>query len=387
MSETTTVEQPVSQEQPSLAELAHLAFGDPLPAAATEAAAPAVTETPAAPVGTVAVPTETSQEEIVDDIVYLKQQLGYENWEDAKAEIEELRKLKTAPPKTEEVKFTNEESKKLYQYLREGKEDEVAKYISGRQILKDVDNKPDEDKLKLYIKLQNPLFDSELIEDEYNSLYTIDENDEKFKNAEGDTDQLKLRKEKLRIQQRIQNDAQKAQEYFSQYKTKIELPDIQPQQATVDEGYEEYKASTAKSVEVYNSVIAPAIKSLKESDVNLGISVNDESNQMKFDVAIVPEQTDFEKARQGALSVVDFLEKTCYDANGNFLPAKLQRLILLEQNFDKYAQSIARQAVNAERKRVIEKETPNNGVRRDYSVMTPEVKTELDKHAQMAFSI
>ena len=78
------------------------------------------------------VPHETQQteiaaqtaEEVVDANEYLKTNLGYESWEAAKAEIEELRQLKANPTKAE-IKYENEVSKKLAEAWMAGKTDEV----------------------------------------------------------------------------------------------------------------------------------------------------------------------------------------------------------------------------------------------------------------------
>lgn len=65
----------------------------------------------------------------------LKTHLGFEKWEDAKAELETLRKLKDAPPTKEEIKFANEQSQKLHQAWVEGKEDEVYEFFSQKRKL------------------------------------------------------------------------------------------------------------------------------------------------------------------------------------------------------------------------------------------------------------
>ena len=334
---------------------------------------------PTTPPVTPSVPTSETDEEIIDANTYLKEQLGYDDWETAKAEIEKLRAK-------QDLEFTDDQSKKIHELLRQGKIKEVVQFYQAQELLADSDSMNNEQKLKLYIKMQNPKFDNELIEDEYNALYVLDETDEKLLDAtSNEVDPLKLRKERLRLEQRVDNDVAKAQEYFSQYKAKIQLPDTQPPApATVNEDFEAYKASNAKADETYNNVTVPGINALKESDVQLGFKVDDANNQMQFEVAIVPTKEDFDRAKQDSLSLTQFLAKTCYDKDGKFLPAQLQRMVLLTQNFDNYAQSIARQAVNEERRRVIAKETPNGNGGKDFNV-NPE-KTELQKRMEFALS-
>lgn len=322
-------------------------------------------------------PAQQPNEEIIDANAYLKEQLGWDDWETAKAE---LAKLKSNSP-AKETEYPNDITKKIVNNLKAGNIKEVTAYLKAQELLEDSESMSNEQKLKLYIKMQNPKFDKELIEDEYNSLYTLSED------SLVELEPLAQRKARLKLEQRLDDDVVKAQEYFTQYSQKIQLSDIQPQTqtATVDEDYEDYKASNAKANEIRDNLVIPGIKALKESDVQLGFKVEDSNNQMNFDVAITPTPEQFEKARQDSLSFNQFLTKTYYDKDGKFLPQQLQRMILLTQNFDNYAQSIARQAVNEERKRVIAKEAPNgsNG-NRDYNV-NPE-RTELQKQMDFALS-
>jgi hypothetical protein len=295
------------------------------------------------------------------------------NWDSIDVAKQEIERLKSVKPSVAEQVFANEQTKKIYDHLKLGDLKSVKEYLQAQELLENLDTSPDEDKLKLYIQMQNPRFDKELVDDEYSSIYQLDE--------DSISDPMQLRKEKLRLEQRIENDEKKAQEIFTQYRAKIELPEIHPT-ATVDEGYEAFKASNAKAEETYNNIVVPTITSLKETDIPLSFSINDEKNKMNFEVNIIPESTDFEVARQDSLDL-DLL-KTCYDKDGVFLPAKLQRLNLIARNFDKYAQSIARQAVNAERARVIASETTGSGGQRDFNVVSVE-PTELQKMERMAF--
>jgi hypothetical protein len=393
----TVAQEPISNEQLSIEQLQAFAFNEPLPTPTAEAVTTINEPTNPTVPASVAETPATSEEEIVDDIVYLKQQLGFEDWESAKAALEEYQRLKSTPQTPAEQTFANEQTKKVYQYLKEDKIDDVLKvYDAQRKITKVLsagvtkENAADIIKLKMELS-QNDLvvpLTQEEIEFQYKQEYTYPK--EPVQRASEDEDEFNERHDEWKervsfIEQRKMIAAKMAMSDIDKLKAKIELSDIQPTKV-VDQDFEDYKASNAKSIEDYNTIVAPAIKALKESDVSLGFNVNDANNQMQFDIAITPDPQDFEKAKQDALSVLNFLNKTCYDQSGKFLPSKLQRLILLEQNFEKYGYAIAKQAVNAERKRVIEKDTAGNGIRRDYSI-TPEVKTELDKHAQMAFSV
>lgn len=371
---------------PEIQEQMNVALNIAQPAADPNPANPAAAEGAVAEPAQGAAPTE----EIVDQEVfitnYLKEKFGYDNEQAALTELQALRELKAKPPVAEH-KFTNDEAKKWYEYFTASKEDELRESLNARKQVKDVDGMNDEQKIKLFIKMQNPLFDQELIDYQFGKDYGF--NEAAFKDPETGqiTDPMAYRFAKVASQQKMQNDIQKANEYFSQYKSKIELPAIQAQSAPiVDESYEGYKASTAKAQEDYNNIIAPALTALTEAQLPFNVNVNDPNNQMQFDVNVVVDKQDFEDARKSALDYSDHLSKTYYDQTGKFLPEKLAKAILLEKNFDKYAQTIARQAVMAERKRVIEKESSGGVIRKDFT--NPEAgKTELQIQMERAFAV
>lgn len=329
--------------------------------------------------------TNEAAETIYDPNDYIKEHLGFDNWETAKEEISRLRQLQETANQPKEIKYSNEYSKRIHEYLEAGKEDELWENLNARRTVRGLDGMNDEQKVKLFIKMNNPMFDQELIDYQFQQDYGFDES--RFKDENGVIlDPLAYRHAKIASLQKMQGDLAKANEFFNNYKTKIELPQISPAQqaAIVDEAYESYKARTAEATEAYNKTIAPALQSLVESDVNMAFNINDSENHMNFDFGITVDKADFDAAKQDALFYSDWVEKTFYD-KGVFQPKKLARAILLERNFDKYVQTIARQSVNAERKRVIEKETP--GVtRKGFDVGSPE-KSELDKRMEMAFSV
>lgn len=374
------VQQPANTQEVDIKELEKLAFGVPNQAASymsnfQQPTSQEQTIPEPEAVQSENVNTEIPQPQSVDINAILKEQLGYDSIDTLKAEIESL---KSAQPQS--IQYANEEAKKWHQYILEGREEDLYKNLQVKMQMKDLDTMNDEQKLKLFIKLQNPLFDEELIEDEYNQLYRVSE--DKFKNEYDELDTLALRKEKLRTQQRIQNDVQKAAEYFQQYKSKIELPPIQTQQQ-IDEGYESFKASLQKEQELYTNVVVPGLQSVKENDVQMNFSIDDLNNQMKFSMNVAVTPQDLEAAKKESLSIGQYLSKTVYDEKGNFLPNRLVRMILLDQNIDKYAQTLARQAVNEERKRVLNSNTPNNGrIQRDY---TQEDDSDLKRLEKFAF--
>jgi len=79
-----------------------------------------------------AIKEEKVEEEIVDANEYLKRELGYESWELAKTEVEELRKIRDGN-KQKEIEYANDDSRNLAEYLREGNEDEVFNLLDKKR--------------------------------------------------------------------------------------------------------------------------------------------------------------------------------------------------------------------------------------------------------------
>ena len=314
---------------------------------------------------------------------YIKD-LGFTSIEDAKTQVTELRKLKDAPPPpVKEIEFSDPDSKKLYELFRDGSpeaEEIIFKKLEAKRFLAELDTMSDENKLKRYIKIQNPKFDQELIDDEYKSLYSIDEKADEYIG-----DSMKLRKDKLRMEQRKENDMGKAKEHFTEQSKKVELPDITPQAAiATSKELEDYKASQAEASKYVQDVIVPGITAITEDKLKMSVEINDANNQMQFGVSIIPTKEDLEAAKQSAINFDDFMHDNFYDKDNNFLPENATTFVLRNKNFDKYIQSAARQAVNAERTRVVETKVSGNGVNRDTSI--PVEKTEFQKNMENAFS-
>jgi hypothetical protein len=372
----------ITEQQPSIQELAAFAFNKPI----VNSEQPA-TSTAAQTENVVPVTSATETEESFDEPIYLKNNFGWENREAALAELNELRQLKANPPKVDSFKFENEESERLAKAINANRK-EVYKILEKQERIEaletlEVNKETAADIIKFGMQLTNPTLSPQEIEFQYKQDYVPPK--EPVQKASEEEDEFKERHDEWkeaveRIEMKRVIAAKMAQPQLAAAKQKIVLPDIS---STVDEGYEAYKASNASADEAYNNVTVPALKSLKEADVPLSFNVNDANNKMQFDISIVPDATDFEAARQDSLSIMDFLTKNCYDKDGKFLPQNLQRIVLLANNYDKYGQAIARQAVNAERKRVIEQETVNGGGRRDFNIAVE--PTELDQLKQFAF--
>ena len=72
---------------------------------------------------------EEADEEIYDANEYLKQKLGFDDWDTAASEIEQLKRAK----EDSSLKFENEESRKYYEYAKEQKEDDLLAFLQEKK--------------------------------------------------------------------------------------------------------------------------------------------------------------------------------------------------------------------------------------------------------------
>ena len=79
-------------------------------------------------------PAEEVKEEVIDANEYLKTNLGYDDWDSAKKDIEEWRKVKGKPV----VEFPNEESKAIYENLSKGDKKAVLEILEKQARLETI---------------------------------------------------------------------------------------------------------------------------------------------------------------------------------------------------------------------------------------------------------
>ena len=288
MSETTTEATTVQTNESLIA----AAWGDTPPATATVETTGQVEQgAETATTQTAETTTQTAAQQANDDVVdadeYLRQNLGYESWDAAKQEIEELKKLKEAQ-QANEIKFANDESEKLFKALQEGKEDEIFEVLSKKQEFKrieklDVTNPKDASELiKANLKLKHPQLDPTEIEDIFQENYykspkptqRDDQTDEEYQEALED---WKLRTEA--IDRKMVRDAKIAKPEVLSLQSKIVIPDIptnnsqaagQPQEDL--EAFTKAKESFVKSAETVLKDFNGFVATVKDKDVEIPVS-------------------------------------------------------------------------------------------------------------------
>lgn len=240
------------------------------------------------------------QEEIYDANEYLKNNLGYDNWETAKSEIEQLRKLKEQQS-AQEIKFANDDSERLFKALQEGKEDEIFEVISKKKEFERIEKLDIStvenaiDVIRLNLKLKYSDLTAGEIEDMLNEQYaksekpkqSIYETDEEY---EAKVSEWKQRNEA--VDKKLIRDAKIARPDVLKFKSDIVYPNIpaksvevkaEPSQEELQvwqKTKDDFRQSAESVIKSFNGFTA----TVKDKDVDYQVSY-DLSNDEKQIIA------------------------------------------------------------------------------------------------------
>lgn len=180
--------------------------------------------------------SEESQQddvEFVDADEYLKSNLGYSNWDEAKNDIEQLKKLKEQPSSFD---FQNEQSKKIFEAIKNGNENEIYEYLNNKKQIDrieklDIGNPENASELiKLNLRLKHQELDDSEIVDLFKENYEKPLKPEQSLSEDDDEYNERLNNWKSKcdfIDRKIVRDAKIMRTEFTQLASqKIVLPDI-----------------------------------------------------------------------------------------------------------------------------------------------------------------
>lgn len=253
---------------------------NPLAAAVWGDDVPPTTATVETPAEAVEAPVTTTTEEPKVEANPLKDNLGYDDWDAAKKEIEELRKLKDAAP-------TAVEAKKLADVLKE-KEDEIFEVISRKKDLQrveklDITNPKDAAELiKASLKLKYKDLDAREIQDMFDEQYLRYEKPvQQLETDEEYADNLrKWEQRNEAIDRKMVRDAKIAKPELLQLQSQIVYPDIPVVSEAVKqelsqedlEAFEKTKTSFLQSAETFMKTFNGFNAVVKDKDVEIPVS-------------------------------------------------------------------------------------------------------------------
>ena len=244
-------------------------------------------------------PVET-QEEVLDADDYAKS-VGYTSWEEMKADIPNLKKLKDNPTPAE-IKYENEVSKKLAEAWMAGKTDEVFDYLNQQRQLERLtvsevtkDTADDIIKLGMRIRYKDEGLTEQEIAYKFNKQYALPK--EPVESPNETTEEFEERhnawKEQVAdIEMSKIIDAKVAKRDLESAKQKLVLPTVE---ASVDEDYLQYKKDLEESAKL-DEETKQAYKAFTPKAVEAKMNFNDEANKISFEFQYEPTQEEFAQA-------------------------------------------------------------------------------------------
>lgn len=353
MPDTEVVEQPVTMTEIPLGETAKDPFADswsetpPTPPAPT--AQPAAATTPAEPTTPAAQPTTTADDDTFDEAVYLKNNFGWENPESAKAELERLRALEKNPQR-EEIKFANDDSKKLFDLLKQGKTAEVRSYLDRQDRLDRLTqydlSKADQaaDILKAHLQFKNPDLTSKEVDRLISRKFTFPPKPANNLDLTPEENQAAINEWQQKVQE-IEEDmiieAKLVRPELAQFKSQLVLPDINYVDPAVAEAQQ-------KELQEWQSNRANYLKALDDIKNFTGFQVkfNDKENGFDFAVpyGVAPEEVTALKGELSDFNRDKFFDERWFDKDGKPKVTEIASDIYFLKNKDKILQKMVNES-------------------------------------------
>jgi hypothetical protein len=210
--------------------------------------------------------TETNQTPTTPEQELVNEVVNKSDYEKVIAEKAELESKLTSMSQSD----LDENSKVIYDYIREGKLKELNDFLSVQT--QDYSSKSQDQLVAEFLKAQNPEWTTEDIEDEMSSTYGL-----------GLDEDLLTDQERRAYGRKLKADAKEALQFFESKKSEIKLPNLNPVsnepvidqealQAQADEAYKAWESSVSESMKDFNK-ISIALRENEQFDFAVGEDV------------------------------------------------------------------------------------------------------------------
>lgn len=311
----------------------------------------------------------------------LKDKLGFEDWDSAKAAIDELKQKAETPA---EIKFANEQSELIVKALAEGNTDPLYDFLATQKRLSEVDAMTPDAVLKLHIQQTYKHYKEADVLDVFEEKYSYPEKPVQGDMEEEDVFNLRLSKweeSKQKVDRRKERDSLTAKEELLKLKSELVIPNINKPTVT-DEAYEKYKQEEI-AISQMRELDKKEYAKLSTKDVKMLFKFNDEASKLAFDIEYEPEKEGFDKAISDASDLTQFFDNY-YDKDGNPNRKELAKAVYIARNIDKIVSEAMVEAVNQTRLDMLRKQKNiGDGTQRNY-VIPP--MTDVDRLRQSVFS-
>lgn len=358
--------------------------------AAVNTETPAV-ETPAVETPKEETPVDTAVATTAPEIDWgtaLSEKTGgkYKSWDELTT------KLSEAPA---EPAYANEESKKIAQYLKEGKVDDVLQVYNEQRRLSAAKDLSDAEVVKLAMEYKHAGLSAEDIQEEFQSKYTAEKpeepnqddylDDESFEKAQKDykKDLAKYEKAQKSLQRQLKLEASESRDYLQSLVKDIVLPDISSAEPHPDPAeYESSLKAWEQNRQSYLSSLEKSSADFKE----IPFEVNDEGVTFKGSYQIDEAERQALQKDLAEKNVMDDLLLSRYVKGDNYDTKQLMEDLYWLNNKDKIIASAVKQALASGKLEKI-KEQKNidlNGQHREN--FTPSTEQQVKEMASTWFA-
>ena len=287
------------------------------------------------------VPQETNSSTQVDFDAVLAEKTGGKF-----KSVDEILKLseQTASP---EINFVNETSKKVFEYLKEGKVDEIMSVYQQQKQLEGIEKLDTDSVLKLKLKYENPeLTDTEL-QDEFESRYGVEQPDiDEDLDDPADIEKAKKRfeREKSSMERLKKKDLKEAKDFLQEKKQEIVLPDIatSKNQDSAPQGSEIDEAAIKEFRDKYVKSIDSAMNEVT------GFGTKYKDDELDFQTAFVIDQAEKQNLKQALekFTLQDYFVPRYIKEDGSFNTTAIAKDVYVLENLNKIIDAHVSQAVN-----------------------------------------
>jgi len=287
------------------------------------------------------VPQETNHSTQIDFEALLAEKTGGKF-----KSVDEILKL-TEQQVAPEINFANETSKKVFEYLKEGKVDEFMSVYQQQKLLESVDKLDADNVLKLKIKYENPELTQEEINEEFESLYGVEQPDideDLDDAADIEKAKKKFEREKSAMERLKKKDLKEAKDFLQEKKQEIVLPDIQTSKTQQQEaqGQEVDEVAIKEYRDKYLNSIPKTI------DEIVGFESKYKDSELEFNTTYVIDANEKQalKDKMENFTLQDYFVPRYINDEGNFDTESIAHDLYVLENFDKIVEAHVSQAVN-----------------------------------------
>ncbi len=239
---------------------------------------------------------EEYEEEVVDADEWLKTQFGWENADAAKAEIEELRKLREGASSQAEIEFANEQSAKFFKLLQEGKEDDLYSFLENKKkfdrlsSITDLDTRSAAEIIKLNMQQKYKDLTPAEIEYKFNKQFAVPAKPNQGEMETDDEYQERLQSWEAKakdIETEMFIEAKLAKPELEKFKNELVLPDVQFESES--QNYEPTQEELEATEALMNQFKESAKAALSSFD-GFNVSVKDEEVEIPLSYAVSDEE-------------------------------------------------------------------------------------------------